>query len=152
MDFTQVLREEIMDLQMEAKDKDEALRKLVDLLEKAGAIESCEGFLKDVMERESEGPTGIGNYIAIPHGKSKYVKQTSVALAKLKEPISWETLDGKPVKIIFLFAVPNNDETNHNHLKLLSQLAGILSYDEAQEKLLSVQDKGQVINIFESRK
>lgn len=151
MDFTQVLKENTMDLNMQAKNKDEALGKLMDLLDNAGVIKSKEGFLKDVMAREAEGSTGIGNFIAIPHGKSEHVEKISVAFGKLTAPIPWETLDGKPVKVIFLFAVPNDDNTNQNHLKLLSQLATTLAHEESQEQLLAAKDKEEVFNIFQSK-
>lgn len=151
MELTEVLREQIMDIHMEAKDKAEVLDKLSGLLLKDGAISSKEVYINDVLLREKEGPTGLGNYIAIPHGKSSTVKKTSVAFAKLKNPVEWETLDGNPVKIIFLFAVPDQN-SNKDHLKLLSQLASVLAYDDSQQALLEAESPAEVVQIFKSKK
>lgn len=151
MDFTEVLRESIMDLGMDAKNKEDAIGQLSELLYKDGAISSKDGYINDVFLREKEGPTGIGNYIAIPHGKSSAVQKISVAFAKLNNPIEWETLDGNPVKLIFLFAVPDKN-SNRDHLKLLSQLAAVLAYEESQQALIDAKEPKEVVNIFKSRK
>lgn len=151
MEFSEVLREPIMNLSLDAKDKKDAIDKMAELLYKDGAISSKKEYIDDVFFRETEGPTGIGNYIAIPHGKSGAVEKTSVAFAKLNNPIEWETLDGNPVKLIFLFAVPNKN-SDRDHLKLLSQLAAVLAYEESQKALLDAKDPQEVVRIFKSRK
>ncbi|MDF2874424.1 MAG: putative IIA-like nitrogen-regulatory protein PtsN [Sporomusa sp.] len=147
MEFSEVLRPEIIDLAMNAASKQDALEKLSELLLADGAISSRISYLQDVHGREAEGPTGIGNFIAIPHGKSSSVLKTSVALARLQNPIGWETLDGNPVKIIFLFAVPE-DNGSDEHLRLLSQLAAVLAHDDSQQRILAAKDHRQVLEIF----
>ena len=151
MEFDKVMRPQIINLELDAKTKEEALDKLSDMLLKDEAIASKDAYLKDVYLREKLGPTGIGNYIAIPHGKSESVIKTSVAFAKLVNPIQWETLDGEPVKLIFLFAVPAANEDNL-HLQLLSQLAAVLAYDESQEQLLNAKSAEEVLQIIVNRK
>lgn len=147
MDFYSIMRPEIIELDMDAADKDDVLHKLADLFVKDGTILSTEAYLNDVYEREKEGVTGMGNFIAIPHGKSDSVVKTSVAFARLKKPIQWETLDGNPVKMIFLFAVPNKNR-NMNHLRILSQLASILAHDETMALLTQAKTSDEVIDIF----
>lgn len=147
MDFYSIMRPEIIELDMDAADKDDVLHKLADLFVKDGTILSTEAYLNDVYEREKEGATGMGNFIAIPHGKSDSVVKTSVAFARLKKPIQWETLDGNPVKMIFLFAVPNKNR-NMNHLRILSQLASILAHDETMALLTQAKTSDEVIDIF----
>lgn len=151
MELTEVLRKEIMDLHMDARNKADVLEQLSELLLKDGAISSKETYIDDVLMREKEGPTGLGNYIAIPHGKSKAVKKISVAFAKLNNPVEWESLDGKPVKIVFLFAVPDVN-SDKEHLKLLSQLAAVLAYEDSQQLLLQSSKPDEVINVFKSKK
>lgn len=151
MDFVEVLRPAIVDLEMEAKDKQEVITKLAELLFADGAIVSREEYINDVNEREQEGPTGIGNFVAIPHGKSDSVVKISVAMAKLQSPIPWETLDGDPVKIVFLFAVPKQNSSNE-HLKLLSQLAAVLAHDDSIQLLLEVQNPEDIFEVFKSQK
>lgn len=151
MDLIEVLRPAIVDLQMNADNKQEVIGKLSRLLWADGAILSQEDYVKDVNEREQQGPTGIGNFVAIPHGKSDSVVRTSVAMAKLKKAVSWETLDGNPVKIVFLFAVPNQNNSNE-HLKLLSQLAAVLAHEDATQLLLEASDPGEIIEIFKAKK
>lgn len=76
-------------------DKEDALKKMIKMLLDAGYIDDAEGFYEDVLLRESQGITGIGNYIAIPHGKSSFVSKVGISIAKLNNEIQWETNDGK---------------------------------------------------------
>ena len=87
--------------------------------------------------RESQGQTGIGHYVAIPHGKSDSVTQVGIAIGKVQDEIEWETLDGNGVKLIFLFAVGNDNENAKTHLRLLAEVARTLGNDDAVEALLN---------------
>jgi fructose PTS system EIIA component len=147
MDFSTVLRPQIINLDMDATNKEDALQQLSELLLKDGAILSKQDYIESVYQREKEGPTGMGNSIAIPHGKSDCIVKTSVAFARLKNPIGWETLDGAPVKMVFLFAVPDNNR-NIDHLKLLSQLAATLAHDETMKLLNTAGTPAKVIEIL----
>ena len=133
---------------MHAKSKDEALKELAELLLQNEYITDVEGFMKDIYIREAEGQTGIGDYIAIPHGKSNSVKKIGVAIGINEEEIPWETLDGKGVKGIILFAVGNDNEGAQNHLKLLSLFARKLGNEEVVEKLLESKKSEDVKEAF----
>ena len=133
---------------MQAKTKDEVLKELTELLLKNEYITDVDGFMKDIYAREAEGQTGIGGYIAIPHGKSNFVKKIGVAIGIIEEEIPWETLDGKGVKAIILFAVGNDNEGAQNHLKLLSLFARKLGNDEVVEKLLQSKKAEDVKEAF----
>jgi len=121
---------------MVAKSKEEAIQELAELLLENEYITDIEGFLKDIYSREEVGQTGIGNYIAIPHGNSDSVQKIGVAIGITQVEIPWETLDGKGVKGIILFAVGNDNDGAQNHLKLLSSFARKLGNDEVIEKML----------------
>lgn len=130
-----ILEDELINLTLHAKNKDEVIQSLVSMMYNAGHIKSIEGFTNDVYLREKEGITGMGNNVAIPHGKSADVTEACVAIGRTKDLIEWESYDNQPSRLFFLFAVPNGKEGANQHLKLLSQLATKLADDEILEKL-----------------
>lgn len=133
---------------MQVSTKDEALRELTNKLSEQGYISDIDGFMKDIYAREDEGKTGIGNFIAIPHGKSVHVQNIGIAIGINDIEIPWESLDGRGVKGIILFAVGNDNDGAHKHLKLLSMFAKKLGNDEIVETLLQAKSSQDVINAF----
>lgn len=148
MDIKSVLDERIICTELDAVDKEDALKKMIKMLLDAGYIDDAEGFYEDVLLRESQGITGIGNYIAIPHGKSSFVSKVGISIAKLNNEIQWETNDGKGVKVIFLFAVGDDSENSLEHLKLLAQVAGRIASDETVEQLLNAHSVEDIKKVF----
>ena len=148
MAVKEILDKRVIDLDMDAIDKDGVIRHLAGLLKAAGYVEDLEGYIRDVYLRESEGITGIGGHVAIPHGKSDSVTQVGIAIGKLKNEIQWETLDGKGVKLIFLFAVGNDNENAKTHLKLLAEVARTLGNDEAVKALLEAENVDDLKAVF----
>ncbi len=148
MNVKDVLDERVIDLNMKAADKKEAITNLAGKLKNAGYIADVESYVKDIYLRESQGQTGIGHYVAIPHGKSDSVTQVGIAIGKMENEIEWETLDGKGVKLIFLFAVGNDNENAKTHLKLLAEVARNLRNDEAVEQLLSAKTVEDIKAVF----
>lgn len=128
--------------------KEEVLKELATLLLQNNYITDVNGFIKDVYAREEEGQTGIGNYIAIPHGKSPYVDKIGVAIGVTENEIPWESLDGKGVKGIILFAVGDDNEGAQEHLKLLSLFARKLGNDEVIHRLIKAKNKDEVVAAF----
>ena len=149
MSVSEVINTNAVALNLEAANKTEVLDRLAELLWKDGSIGSKEAFVADVLLRESEGKTGIGGGVAIPHGKSDAVKKTCIAIAKLKEPIEWETIDGKPVRMVLLFAVDGKDKNNY-FVKLMSRVARLLAREDFCRKLLSVEDKEELLKLFQN--
>lgn len=147
MNVSEVLKKERIALDLEAKSKEEALTALTELLYKSGVLADRDGFMKDVLGREEVSTTGIGNGIAIPHGKSANVSETSVAVAKLKNEVEWQSVDDKPVKFIVLLAVNENDRTGV-HVKLLSQMARKLASEETCKRLLEAKSEEEIVDIF----
>lgn len=148
MDIKSVLDDRVIDLKMKAKNKEEAITYLAEKLKNAGYIADVEEYVADIYLRESQGQTGIGHYVAIPHGKSDSVTQVGIAIGKLEQEIEWETLDGKGVKLIFLFAVGNDNENARTHLKLLAEVARTLGNDEAVQALLDAQTVEDLKAVF----
>lgn len=148
MALVDILNEKIIDLDIEAENKDEALHHLSKLLKEQNYIDDIDIFVKDIYERESEGKTGIGNSIAIPHGKSSSVKNIGIAIGRTKNPIDWESIDDKPISLIFLFCVSDNNDYARNHLLLLAEIAGKLGNDEQVEKLRKATNKEEIVSIL----
>ena len=147
MNVAEVLKKERIAENLSAKTKEEALAKLTDLLFESGALSDKDAFLKDVLDREAVSTTGIGNGIAIPHGKSANVKETTVAIGRLENEVEWESVDDKPVKLIVLLAVNEEDKTGV-HVKLLSGMARKLAAEQTCKRLLDAKDADEIINIF----
>ena len=147
MDITKILNTNRVILDMKATSKTEAIEELTDILQKDGAISCRETFIQDVWQRESEGSTGFENHIAIPHGKSSAVVNTTLAIGRTRQDIPWETLDGSNVRCIILFAVRLVDQ-NTTHIRLLSQVAGALADDDIIEQLLVESSPQKIIELF----
>lgn len=137
---------------LNVQNKDEALKRLSQLLYENKYIDSVEEFIKDVYVREAEGVTGIGGGIAIPHGKSLSAKQPGIAIATLKTPIHWETLDGGDVDTIFLFCVNVDNDFAKNHIILLSKVAAKLADDELVKKIRGVTSGEDMISYLTGEK
>lgn len=137
MEFTEVLKPETIVTHLNVKDKAEALNAMADLFVNAGIVDDKEQYIKDVYEREAVGETGIGDYIAIPHGKSKAVVTPGVAIAVLDHEIEWESLDGTGAKLVILFAVGADNEAAQEHLKLLAMFSKRLGDDAVTGRLMN---------------
>lgn len=147
MDIAQILNENRINLHLRAATKDEVFREMSGMLLREGVLSSVDDFIADVYKREEEGQTGLENHIAIPHGKSEAVLQTALAIGRSEHPIPWETLDGKPVHCIILFAVRMTDKTT-THIRLMSQVASTLADEKVLDALLIEQDPQKIISLF----
>ena len=145
--IAKVINLNLIDLHLNGKTKKDVIKELSNLLKEDDDITNTQDFIDDVFLREEEGETGIGQGVAIPHGKSKAVKNTMIAIGLSDHPIPWETLDDKPVTAVILFAVRDQD-ADTLHLKLLQKVAILLSDDDFIDKLHAVKNKKDVINLL----
>lgn len=148
MHLTDVINEDLILMDIDANKKEDVLKELALNLKEKDYIIDTQKFLEDVMYRESLGETGIGNYIAIPHGQSDSVRKSTITIGKLKKVIEWESLDDNGVKVVILFAVENDAEYAKKHLKLLAEVARKLADEKILENLLNSKTKNEVINCF----
>lgn len=146
--MNEVLTERNIFLDVDVNSKKELIELLAENLNKENKLSNKEIFIEDIYKREAEGITGIENGLALPHGKSTGVKETTILVAKLKTPIEWETLDDSLVDLVVLFAVRMEDK-NDVHLRLLSKIAGNLSEEENINKIKKLTNKREIINILE---
>lgn len=140
-----LINRNLIALNMEAKDKNEALRELIGLVQKENKIASEEKFLDCVLHREKEFSTGVGNGIAIPHGRSETVNEALVAFAKLNNRIDWNSVDDELVDLIFLLGVPDKN-TENLHLKILAQLSRKLMDEEFVKVLREARTEQEVFD------
>ena len=146
--ITSVLDPKVIKIGLNAKNKYEVIVQLAELLKNANYIDKVDHFVQDIYLREKEGLTGIGQGIAIPHGKSDDVKRIGVAIGILKHGIEWESLDNEKIRIVILFAVSNDTNSAKNQLKLLSIFAGRLGHKHVVDKLKKAESIQEVIDAF----
>lgn len=144
-EISMLINESLVILNISAKTKEDAIRQLAVVAQKAGKINSVEDFTSSVLKREESCSTGVGNGIAIPHGKSKAVKEVMIAFGQSKQGIEWDSFDGNPVKMIFLLGVPE-ENVNNVHLEILSQLSRKLMDDDFVENLKSAGTTQEILN------
>lgn len=124
MRITDLLDKRSIDLNAAPKSKNEALDQAVALMVKSGKIKDQEAYRKQVYEREEEGTTGVGEGIAIPHGKCDAVTTPGLAAMVIKNGVDFDSMDGEPVDLLFLIAAPNTKD--NVHLDVLSKLSVLL--------------------------
>lgn len=140
-----IVDENLIELDLDAVDKFDAIYKLAKFAKKINKINSIEDYVKSVLEREKEFTTGVGNGIAIPHGKCKAVNEAMIVFGRCKEPLEWESLDGNPVEMIFMLGVPEENVDNI-HLKILSNLSRKLMDEDFVKSLMKSKSKKEVID------
>ena len=133
MKITDLLSIDSIEIGSSYKDKDELLKNAVKLMCRSGIINNEKEYLNSVLEREKESTTGVGNGIAIPHGRCKAVDKAGLAAIVLNKPVEYEALDNKPVELLFLIAAP--EDKGNVHLEILSKLAMMLMDQEFTFKL-----------------
>lgn len=137
MDLTNLLKNETIQLALEAKTKEECLDALAESMIRAGFVTDKAAYLETVLNREKTGSTGIGFGVAIPHGKSKGVAAPGLAFARLTKPVDWQAMDGNPVSVVFLIAVPVENVGNE-HLQILIAISRKLMHEDFRQKLFTV--------------
>ena len=129
-------------------DRFAAINALTDRIDQAGKLTNRQQFLDAVLLREEEGPTALGEYLAVPHGKSIAVKEPVFACALVKEELQWQGLDGdEPVNMIFLLAIPPA-EAGSTHMAVLTTLTSSLVEDDFREALLKANTADEVMALF----
>ena len=124
MRITDLLDKRSISLTGAPRSKQEALDQMVDLMIQSGKINDREAYRQEVYRREEESTTGIGEGIAIPHGKGPFVDRPGLAAMVVKNGVDFDSLDGEPVHLIFLIAAPNTED--NVHLDVLSKLSMLL--------------------------
>lgn len=142
-----VLKPAFINFDLQATDKLAAISELANTFVSEGVVTNESVYLKAVMKREEESTTGIGFGAAIPHGKSAAVTEPSLAFGRSQAGIQYDSMDGKPVHLMFLIAVP--ETSNDEHLRILSKLSRKLMHEDVRQKLMTVTNIEEIYQIFE---
>ena len=146
MRITDLLDARSILLNASPKSKNEALDQIVDLMVKSEKINDKEAYRKQVYAREEESTTGIGEGIAIPHGKCDAVTKPGLAAMVVKDGVDFNSLDGEPVTLMFLIAAPNTED--NIHLDVLSKLSVLLMNEEFTEALRNAETVEEFMGII----
>ncbi len=142
------LEESQISLSLKAANKNEAIKELAELLKESKAIANFNGFLNDVFKREDLSTTGIGYEIGIPHARTASVTDFVIAFGRAKQGIEFASLDGQPVKLIFLMGTPKEKKLGQ-YLQLLSKLTRVLKEGLFRETLLKAQSPQEILIAFQ---
>ncbi|TDN64883.1 PTS 2-O-a-mannosyl-D-glycerate transporter subunit IIABC [Scandinavium goeteborgense] len=150
MNLTTLTHPDALCLQAKFASRDETIRALAERLAALGKISSLDDFLRDVFARESEGPTALGEGLAVPHGKSLAVNEAAFAVATLPEPILWEGVDGEEeVNLVVLLAIPPA-QAGSTHMQLLTALTSRLVDDEVRAAVCAATTAEQLLRVLDA--
>lgn len=147
MRITDLLDKRSISLTAAPKSKEEALNEAIALMAESGKINDTEGYSRQVFAREEESTTGVGEGIAIPHGKCAAVNRPGLAAMVIKDGVDFESLDGEPVTLLFLIAAP--DTKDNVHLDVLSKLSMMLMDEEFTKNLRNASTAEEFLEIID---
>jgi fructose-specific phosphotransferase system IIA component len=142
MRLIDILKPENIKVPLEAHSKTEAISELVNVLAKNGTVTDAKKVLDAVLERESTRTTGIGNGLAIPHGKCTGTKDLVMAIGKAGTPIDFQAIDGRPVTLIWLLASPPDKTGPHIHA--LARISRLMTIDKFRQALTAASTAQEV--------
>lgn len=146
MKITELLSPDCIVLGLEAGNKEDVWKVLADKLEAAGAVKDVRQYLADIAARESQGTTGVGFGVAIPHAKSAAVTAPALAMARLANGVDVASLDGSRADLFFLIASPAGGDDLH--LRALAKLARMLMHGSFLTALRSAEDAGAILEVI----
>jgi mannitol/fructose-specific phosphotransferase system IIA component (Ntr-type) len=145
MNLTEVLDERSISLGLEARNMDEVIERLVDLLAATGVVVDRETVIRDIRKREEVMSTGIGGGIAIPHAQSKGASRLAVALGRTRQAIDFNSLDGRPVQVFFLVIGP---EERGGYIRVLARISRLLYSGDLQKNLAHARNSAEALALI----
>jgi nitrogen PTS system EIIA component len=146
MKLDQIFKVEFINANLQARNKDEALAELVHTIIRGGLKLDYSQIIEVLKQRESLGSTGIGDGIAIPHGKISSLDDIVVAFGRSIDGIPYDSMDGKPVYLFFLLLAPENSAGQH--LKILAKISKMLKDVNFRKKLLKAKSQSDLYKII----
>lgn len=147
MTLSKFLKKDLINLDLKAKDKNNAINEIIDLISKDKQIKNKQELKTSILEREKMQSTGIGNGIAFPHAKINSIKNIIIAFAKSKEGIDFNSIDNKLVNIFFM--IIGNQEKHNEYLEIMSKIARILSKEENRQTILETTSSEKIIDLID---
>ncbi|WP_047375654.1 PTS fructose transporter subunit IIABC [Exiguobacterium sp. ZOR0005] len=148
MNITDLLKKDTIQLNLGSRTKADVIEELVDVLDRAGKLSDRNGYRDAILAREAQSTTGLGEGIAIPHAKTKAVKEPAIAFGR-SEGIDYEALDGQDSRLFFMIAA--GEHANNEHLETLSKLSVFLMDPNFQERLYAAKSEDDVIRAIEEK-
>jgi fructose-specific phosphotransferase system IIA component len=146
MKISEILEEKLVVTQLPGTAKDDIINAMVDIVGLSSKVLNKEKVRAAIFDREKIMSTGVGNGFAIPHGKTDAVSEIVAAFAVTAEPINYQSLDEKPVRLVFLLV--GRENLVGPHIKLLSRISRLMNKEEFRNKLLGLQTSRDVIEAF----
>ena len=147
MKIQDLLRKDVMLLDLQATEKTAVIEEMIKSLVDHGYVTDFETFKEGILAREALTSTGLGDGIAMPHSKNSAVKEATVLFAKSNKGVDYESLDGQPTDLFFMIAAPEG--ANDTHLAALAELSQYLMKDGFADKLRKVSSPDEVIALFD---
>ncbi|WP_341519192.1 PTS fructose transporter subunit IIABC [Bacillus paramobilis] len=149
MKITELLKRDTVIMNLTASNKEAVIDELVEKLDGANCLNSKAEFKEAILKRESQSTTGIGEGIAIPHAKTKAVKQPAICFGRSVSGINYESLDGQPAHLFFMIAA--SEGANNTHLETLSRLSTLLMDEAFRKQLLEAKDEEELLRLFDEK-
>lgn len=146
MKIEDLLSPDLMIMDLKATTQEEAIKEMADLEVKQGVVNNEEEFIKSIWAREKESTTGIGEGIAMPHARNKYINRAAVLFSKSFKGIDYKALDGQPVHLFFMITAPAG--ADNTHLQALAKLSSLLINPDVVNALKAATTPEEVIDIF----
>lgn len=146
MRISDILTEDLIVTGLEGNSKDDIINTMVDLVGTSPKVLDIDKVRKAIFERERIMSTGVGNGFAIPHGKTDAVSDIVAGFAVTERPIDYESLDEKPVRLVFLLV--GKDNLVGPHIKLLSRISRLMNKEEFRRQLLEQPSPADILELF----
>jgi fructose-specific phosphotransferase system IIA component len=146
MKITDILTEDLVMTRLPGSSKEEIIDGMIDLVAASPKVVDKNRVREAIFDREKIMSTGVGNGFAIPHGKTDAVTDIVAAFAVTAEDIDYESLDEKPVRLVFLLV--GKDNMVGPHIKLLSRISRLMNKEEFRRRLLEVSTPREIIDMF----
>jgi fructose-specific phosphotransferase system IIA component len=144
-----IIKPECIRVPLVAKDKHGAIDELVDLLVGAGKVTAGQSLKDAVWQREVTRTTGIGHGLAIPHGKCNGVESIAIAIGKPAEPMEFQAIDSRPVRLIILLASPT-DKTS-DHIQALAHISRLMTMEEFRHRMYAANSADEIVELLRSQ-
>ena len=148
MRITDLLKKESISLNRALASKSDAIDALIELHEKAGNLRDKEAYKKEILAREAQGSTAVGNGVAIPHAKTAAVARPGLSAITAPAGVDYEALDGNPTNLLFMIAAP---EDGNLHLEVLSRLMTLLMDESFRNELLAAKTADEFLAVIDRR-
>lgn len=145
------MSERLINIHLEGSSQEAVIEEMIELFAEDNAINSKADFKQSILAREEETSTGIGHEVAVPHGKTDAVIKAGVAFGRVAGGVDWKSHDGKPVKLIFMVAAPD-EEQGEGHLEIMQMIAEKLRDEKFKERLLQAENNEAAMEVLKEIK